>query len=142
MERALELLRQGDLVALERHLAQQAKCARRKAKEDAEWCRTEYWKDVEDIARGAYESNDEGEYICDAINGNGWLTSDQGVYAVMEHTDHEDEGAGIASGTWNDVLSAFAEAAMDADVRKCLEDNRADWDRENEDEEDEDAQGD
>lgn len=140
MERALELLRQGgDLEVLARHLTQQAEYARRKAKEDAEWDREEYWKDVEGIAKGAFESPYEDEHLDNEVSGNGWLSSDRGVYAVMEHTDHQDEGSAVASGTWSEVLYAFAEAAMRADVRKCLEDNRDDWQAELDEQEEEDA---
>jgi hypothetical protein len=141
MERALELLRQGDLDALARHLHQQAEYARKKAKDDAEWDRDEYRKDVEAIAKEAFESSDEDEHITNEISGNGWLSSDRGVYAVMEHTEHPDEAMCTAYSTFQDCLYASAEAAMEADVRKCLEDNRDDWQEELDakDEEDDDA---
>lgn len=138
MERAIELLRNGELERLALHLTQQAEYARRKAAEDAEWDREEYWKDVEGIARGAFDSSDEDEHITNEVPGNGWLSTDRGVYAVMEHTDHPDEAVGQSFSTFQDCIYASAEAAMLADVRKYLEDNREDWQEELDEQEEDD----
>lgn len=138
MERAIELLRNGELERLALHLTQQAEYARRKAKEDAEWDREEYRKDVEAIAKGAFESSGEDEHIDNEVPGNGWLSSDRGVYAVLEHTDHPDEAMEQSFSTFQECVYASAEAAMLADVRKCLEDNRDDWQAELDEQEEED----